>query len=1491
MLKIRRIHIVNAGYEEATFDGETFDFRDPDGGSPAHAVLHAENGTGKTTALGLVFNMAVPKEARFLPHLVKPDYQFADYFPRGVGAVAVEWHDADGRHPVTLHLVVPQLRGGERQTWRRWALFRSGPGLSFEDLPLKGLDGRTRTAFGGRDDVAAWLSDHQNRFADSHDFETAATQEVWRAVLERFGIDTHLMDSQLEFNRQEGGLDAFLKIPGEEEFIARFLALCLVGPERGAGVAGAGLAEPVCAQVRAIVARMAGYDTLIAKRGLLVDLTRAFQPFADAALAWREQRRETLRAGTRAAALRRAAGARADALDAQAAAAEEEAVAATGRRDALAGEAARALVDGDAARLALAEMRAAAAAETCERAVAEGEAAERWRARLAAARDLRDVLATEAEIAGYAAALAEAEAEAAGPSRRAARAGSLLAMALDRAAAGTRAGLERARAAAADAEREQQRARRRRATLAAEETALQREDAALAEKIAAAEAALAQLAADGILRTAEGVPAALARLAAERDEAAAAARDAEARAVRHETAAGEGARTAGEAEAARREALARAEAEHRVLERAERARDALAGGASWREHLGAGVAFGPAASAAALERARDRAGEARRHAAEAERMRRDAERIARHRVAAVDGNVEAVLGRLDAAGLRSAIPAAAWLAEVVGDAAALRAYAAADPAAFAGIFVQDPAELARVPALDFAGLGLDRPVAVLAPADRPGAKGGFAVGSFAAVIPDRAEAYEIAAAEALVDQLGARVGAAEESADRAAAAADALAGLKAAIDGWLDDWGGGRLEGGRQAVAALEAEADAARRQAEAARALADAEGRAGAEARREARALADTAAARSRALAALDRWQRAQGAALPGWRARNGQVTARLAALAEELALEDAAADAARERAEAERSAARAAERAMADLAAEAAGIVHRDTRLGDAHPDALHEGGAPAEAPPLDEARAAYATAADVLRRLLEDRLGPIQGSLERMRRERDQRLARLRRDHGALADEREALASDARDLTLEERLDAARAAEGAAREAIGRARGEAERLEAEAHRLRTAFLRHGEAGQEALAALAARGGQGVLAVLGGRDADTLRRLADEADERRARAYAEAARAGDAIEAARTRAARAAAEAARLRDRAQPLPDAPAPDLELPDSLAEALAVLDAGRQGLESATAALRRHELALAEAYDGFRRDARGHRDRPLEAVLIDTLVANEPEPAAEEVERLRTLLAHRIETIRQDIDRHESDKNHAIGEMDGLLLAAVGLFQRAVNRGVVPDGVPRFGGKRILTMGFRPPAATGEAGVALRRNLCERALVDFVASGEVPRTDHAMAALLLERFARTVHLRRPEEPALGLRLLKSNDQGRIHHLPVAAFKASGGETLTSAMLLYLLVARLRSEGRASQRARIGGVLILDNPLGKASNSLFLKMQLALAAAVDVQLIFTTAIKDWAAVGEFPQVIKLRKETTDPATGRIFVKATRQWIGRPEAAEAIAAEAGP
>lgn len=85
--------------------------------------------------------------------------------------------------------------------------------------------------------------------------------------------------------------------------------------------------------------------------------------------------------------------------------------------------------------------------------------------------------------------------------------------------------------------------------------------------------------------------------------------------------------------------------------------------------------------------------------------------------------------------------------------------------------------------------------------------------------------------------------------------------------------------------------------------------------------------------------------------------------------------------------------------------------------------------------------------------------------------------------------------------------------------------------------------------------------------------------------------------------------------------------------------------------------------------------------------------------------------------------------------------------------------------------------------------------------------------------------------------------------------SGGEVLTSAILLYCNLARLRARSRGRLASQTS-VLMLDNPFGMASRLSFLEVQLDVARAAGVQLIYTTGVKDYDAVSLFPNVNRLR-----------------------------------
>ncbi|HEU5375480.1 MAG TPA: hypothetical protein VFV38_08585 [Ktedonobacteraceae bacterium] len=110
-----------------------------------------------------------------------------------------------------------------------------------------------------------------------------------------------------------------------------------------------------------------------------------------------------------------------------------------------------------------------------------------------------------------------------------------------------------------------------------------------------------------------------------------------------------------------------------------------------------------------------------------------------------------------------------------------------------------------------------------------------------------------------------------------------------------------------------------------------------------------------------------------------------------------------------------------------------------------------------------------------------------------------------------------------------------------------------------------------------------------------------------------------------------------------------------------------------------------------------------------------------------------------------------------------------------------------------------------------------------------------------------------------------DPGNLHYVaPTRLMKESGGERLTSMVLLYCTLLRMRAVYRTKPAGK-SGCLILDNPMGVASRALFLKLQREVAQAMNIQLIYTTAIKDFGALDVFPNIIRIRNDQRDRRTG--------------------------
>lgn len=120
------------------------------------------------------------------------------------------------------------------------------------------------------------------------------------------------------------------------------------------------------------------------------------------------------------------------------------------------------------------------------------------------------------------------------------------------------------------------------------------------------------------------------------------------------------------------------------------------------------------------------------------------------------------------------------------------------------------------------------------------------------------------------------------------------------------------------------------------------------------------------------------------------------------------------------------------------------------------------------------------------------------------------------------------------------------------------------------------------------------------------------------------------------------------------------------------------------------------------------------------------------------------------------------------------------------------------------------------------------------------------------------------PHLGIEVIKIDDKGN-RYMSVDEQKSSGGETLTMAFILYLVIIKLKYT-KSDKNIRF---LILDNPIGKANRMSLLQAQIKMADKLGFQLIYTTPIADKNSQISFLNRISLMFDKEDTSTGRKYL----------------------
>lgn len=206
-----------------------------------------------------------------------------------------------------------------------------------------------------------------------------------------------------------------------------------------------------------------------------------------------------------------------------------------------------------------------------------------------------------------------------------------------------------------------------------------------------------------------------------------------------------------------------------------------------------------------------------------------------------------------------------------------------------------------------------------------------------------------------------------------------------------------------------------------------------------------------------------------------------------------------------------------------------------------------------------------------------------------------------------------------------------------------------------------------------------------------------------------------------------------------------------------------------------------------------------------------------------------------------------------------------LLKLADSASTVPREVPDIGGSRFLRITTKEPASQAD-----RLELIQE-LVDALVDETVLPTGTKLIQRAVRQLARpfTVRVLNPD-PASPQKLIEITETARF----------SGGEQLTCAILLYCTLANVRARTRGMNRQPTS-VLILDNPIGRASRTVFINMQRKFASAMGIQLIYTTAVNDLEALSILPNVVRLRNERTDLNKGHRLLEKDVDISGQLEA----------
>lgn len=230
------------------------------------------------------------------------------------------------------------------------------------------------------------------------------------------------------------------------------------------------------------------------------------------------------------------------------------------------------------------------------------------------------------------------------------------------------------------------------------------------------------------------------------------------------------------------------------------------------------------------------------------------------------------------------------------------------------------------------------------------------------------------------------------------------------------------------------------------------------------------------------------------------------------------------------------------------------------------------------------------------------------------------------------------------------------------------------------------------------------------------------------------------------------------------------------------------------------------------------------------------------------------LKPRLRSLQDELAQIDRHRNSIVATLRGHVDTALRTLKAAERVSTLPDALGDWAGQHFLRIRFTDPDP-----VVLNERLAT--VVDTITTDKTGKRDGVSIVLKGVRAA---------VPKVKVEMLKPDATLRTERVRIneVADVFSGGQLLTAAIILYCTMAALRANDRGRVRNSHAGVLFLDNPIGRASAGYLLELQLGVAEALGVQLVYTTGLFDTNALSVFPLIIRLRNDQ-DVRSGKKYL----------------------